>query len=388
MTLRVEFITSLSQVAPRQWNRLFATDHPFVSHAFLLALEDSLAVGPGSGWQSLHSLFYQGEQLIGALPGYIKTHSYGEYIFDFAWADAYARHGMDYYPKLVHAVPFTPVTGPRLGLVGEVDQTAALNAYLAALAPLQQKLALSSCHWLFTDKQACQGMVQHGFIQRQAVQFQWHNRGYGDFNDFLARCSARHRKQMRKERNKVASQGIEVRRLSGAEISPGDMAFFYRCYRHTYIKRSGHEGYLNEATFQQWRAHLADHLLLVQASYTSGAGKARPVASALYFFDQQGLYGRYWGALEQVDALHFECCLYQGIDFAIERGLSLFNPGTQGEHKIARGFEPIDCYSAHALSAPDFTPAIRRFVADESRELNVYKDAARQRLPFKTGLCW
>lgn len=375
---RIEFINQIARVDKASWDRVASKHHPFVSYAFLHALEASNSVNAESGWQPHHLLIYQNDQLIGMLPLYSKTHSYGEYVFDFAWANAYHQHGLEYYPKLVATIPFTPVTGSRLMLSGAVDHNALLPLILDALKEFVSQQAHSSLHWLFVDESTSKELSENGLLQRRSVQFQWFNRGYNDFTDFLSHFTARRRKSIRKERQKMTSSQISVQRVSRQHITDEQMVFFYQCYRQTYRKRSGHDGYLTEAFFNMLLKDLSDNLLLVIALRDE-----RPIASALYLFDEHQLCGRYWGSMEDVDGLHFECCYYQGIEFCIERGIKSFNPGTQGEHKILRGFEPIFCYSNHCLQEPAFHHAIERFLQQETPEIKQYKDNAASLLPFK-----
>ncbi|XOV78767.1 MAG: GNAT family N-acetyltransferase [Aestuariibacter sp.] len=379
MNTKITFVTNINDISSEQWNKLAANQYPFLQHAFLAALESSGSVTTETGWQPFHLIATNSdtEQLMAAMPLYIKTHSYGEYIFDWAWADAYQRHGFRYYPKLLSAIPFTPVTGPRL-LVAEPSNCPELTTEIfGRLKDTCIKTGLSSCHVLYPDTSSIQD-ISKDWLQRHSVQFQWHNKGYADFQDFLAGFSSRKRKNVKKERDKITKQHIQINRLTGDDISEGDMQFFYSCYRETYLKRSGHGGYINEDCFLGWWRSMKNNMMLVRATL-----QGHPVAAALYFFDANGLYGRYWGALKDIDGLHFECCYYQGIEFCIEHHLPLFNPGTQGEHKIQRGFEPITCHSWHWIAEPAFQHAIANFTKEEQLQLSHYKQQAKQLLPFK-----
>jgi predicted N-acyltransferase len=378
MPLSFEFISRIELIPAPDWDKLAFEHSPLLQHSFLAALENSGSVGEQTGWQAQHLTIYQSHSLIGILPLYIKTHSYGEYVFDFAWAEAYERHGLSYYPKLVSAIPFTPVTGSRLMLAAHINLDEVLGPLCAALKARATALGLSSIHWLFVEEELSAPLHEQGLLQRKSVQFQWYNRGYQSFEGFLARFTSRKRKNVRKERSKVCDAGISVKRISGGDIRPEDMDFFFSCYQQTYMKRSGHGGYLTRQFFSQLLSTMRDHLLLVIASKDE-----QPVAAAFYLYDQQQLCGRYWGALEEFDGLHFECCYYQGIAFCIEQGIASFNPGTQGEHKIMRGFEPIYCYSNHYLAEPAFHQAVERFLEQERPQIAHYKLQAESLLPFK-----
>jgi predicted N-acyltransferase len=379
--IEIEFISSISQIEPLHWNHLAKGSGPFLQHSFLAALENSNSVCADSGWQPQHLIAYQNKAIVGILPLYIKSHSYGEYVFDFAWANAYQQHGMDYYPKLVSAIPFTPVTGKRLMLADDGQESIVLPAIVDAVKVRMDQLDLSSVHWLFVDKETQSKLTRNGLLPRQSVQFQWANKGYKSFTQFLESFTARRRKMVKKERAKIDHAGFTVRRISGKDIKLQDIHFFYRCYQQTYLKRSGHSGYLKHDFFIQVYQTMVEQMLLVVAEKGN-----RPIAAALYFFDQEQLCGRYWGALEESDGLHFECCYYQGIEFCIENNVGGFNPGTQGEHKILRGFEPIFCYSSHFLKDPDFHNAVDRFLQNEGPQIELYQQQTQSLLPFKQDI--
>lgn len=374
----IEFISRITDIDESKWNNLSKGCGPFLDHQFLSALESSHSVNAQAGWQPHHLLVYQDSLLVGILPLYIKTHSYGEYVFDFAWANAYQQHGLDYYPKLVSAIPFTPVTGQRLIVAPQLQVETLLPYVVSAIKQRIEQLGLSSMHWLFVDKQTQECLAESGQLSRQSVQFQWFNRDYQNFDDFLQSFTARRRKSVKKERLKIANAEIHVQRKSGDSLLPEDMDFFYQCYQQTYLKRSGHNGYLTQAFFKQLFDTMKQQILLVVASKQD-----IPVAAALYLFDNQQLCGRYWGALQELDGLHFECCYYQGIEFCIEKNLSSFNPGTQGEHKILRGFEPIFCYSSHWLVESEFHAAVARFLQQEAPQIERYQQQTSELLPYK-----
>ena len=375
--LCLEFISSIEHVVATEWDKLVGNSSPFIKHTFLHALEQSGSVSAKTGWQPHHLLVYQKKQLVGILPLYIKGHSYGEYVFDFAWANAYQANGLEYYPKLVSAIPFTPATGQRLCLSDEVSLQTQQTIYQTLIDYINRH-KISTMHWLFTQNAESLSLHQAGFLQRKSVQFHWFNQDYQSFDDFLQRFSSRKRKNVKKERQRLAQSGLQIRKLLGTQLDQQALDTFYLCYQQTYLKRSGHQGYLNKAFFAQIFAQMQDQLLVIQAESAQG-----PIASALLFYDRNTLYGRYWGCLHEVDGLHFECCYYQGIEFCIEHQIACFNPGTQGEHKISRGFEPIYCYSNHWIADPAFRQAIDQFIQQENAHLADYKQETESLLPFK-----
>jgi predicted N-acyltransferase len=373
---------SIADIPASTWDELFCSENPFVQHAYLLALEESGCVHAKTGWQPQHMLLLDGENPVAALPLYAKSHSYGEFVFDWGWAEAYERYGLEYYPKLVSAIPYTPVTGPRVGLSAGVDAAEVYSILLSMIRNLSLKHGYSGWHLLFPDaslrKELGSVLDENAFLQREAVQFHWFNRNYNTFEVFLLSLRSSRRKNVRRERRLVAEQGISLRRKQGREISDEEWQGFYQCYRDTYRKRSGHDGYLNQAFFKQLRETMTDSLLLVVAC----KGETM-VASSLFLFDERCLYGRYWGALEDISCLHFEACLYQGIEFCIEHGLAEFDPGTQGEHKLLRGFEPVRSASYHWIADSRFRAAIADFLQHEKRGTDSYQEQAETFLPFK-----
>ncbi|WP_026375571.1 GNAT family N-acetyltransferase [Aestuariibacter salexigens] len=381
MSLRVEFSSDIESVSPDAWDALSGTQCPFLQHAFLQALERTGCVGGSSGWLPNHALVFDQQQLVAAVPLYVKQHSYGEYVFDHAWANAYHRHGLPYYPKLVSAVPFTPVTSSRLLCLPEINEADIVNAVDTAIKSHCANSDYSSMHWLFLPPDLANSLINKGYLSRQSIQFVWYNRGYSTFSDFVGLFASRKRKNILKERRHVAAQHVRIERLSGTAIGEQDMQDFYLCYQQTYLKRSGHTGYLNRAFFMQLLDKLSHHLLLAKAHNDAGVA-----GCALFLFDRQGLYGRYWGALQDINGLHFECCYYQGIEFAIEKNLAFFNPGTQGEHKILRGFEPTQCLSSHKLFDDRFHDAVGHFLDQETEALTHYKVDADGLLPFRSDV--
>ncbi|MGE5336740.1 MAG: GNAT family N-acetyltransferase [Gemmatimonadota bacterium] len=355
---RTQFVDDLSAIGRDAWTRLLAADtdvNPFLHYDFLHALHESGAASAASGWSPHYLTVWRADRLVAAAPLYAKAHSYGEYVFDWAWAEAYQKRGIAYYPKWLVAVPFTPVGGSRLIAVDD-DARARLADALVAHA---RASGLSSLHVLLAPAAHTALLQQRGLLLRQGVQFHWRNAGYADFDEFLARMLQPKRKKIRAERRKVAEHGVELQRRPGAEISDADWKFFHRCYCATYAAHWS-TPYLNLDFFLRIGRSMPERLMMVVA-----LRNGQPIASALGVYDQTRLYGRYWGALEQVPCLHFECCYYQMIEFAIERRLQIFEGGAQGAHKIARGLDPVPTYSAHWLAHPGMHDAVRRFLAQE-----------------------
>lgn len=382
--MNLRFISTLQAVDKEQWNALVTHGYPFARYEFLSALETSGSVGGQSGWLPRHLVIEDDQGLAAAMPLYEKNHSYGEYVFDWQWANAFERHGQAYYPKLLTAIPFTPATGPRILTRNKEQLAEVLPVVRSALHQLSSELAISSWHLLFADNETVELLKNdQDLMQRQDIQFHWQNCGcqdntkYRDFDHFLEGFRSSKRKQIKRERRKISEQGIYIQRRAGSEITSRDWDEFYACYQSTYLKRSGHTGYLNKEFFDDIATSLADSCMLVTA-YKDDA----LIAASLFFFDEQRLYGRYWGALSSHDCLHFEACYYQGIEFAIERDLECFDPGTQGEHKLVRGFEPTKTTSFHWIADADFADAIDRFLQQERQHTDRYQTAATDHLPF------
>ena len=365
-----QVVESLAAVDPAQWNEL-AGPQPFVRHEFLSALVDSGCAAARSGWLPQFLLLRRAGALVGAMPLFAKSHSYGEYVFDWAWADAHERNGVEYYPKLLCAVPFTPVRGPRLLAAGDAERRALIRG---ALALAQQS---SSLHVLFPNEDEARLMEASGMLLRRTVQFHWRNQDYADFDDFLSRLNHARRKTMRQVRRRVREAGVELRWLEGHAIERRHWEFFNRCYRTTYAQHRS-SPYLNLEFFLRIGKTLAPHLAMVLAERDG-----RPIASALFVNDGITLYGRYWGAVEHVPLLHFECCYYQAIEFAIRRRLQLFEGGAQGEHKLFRGLLPVETYSAHWLAHPRFARAIETFLEREGAGIDRYVNELCEHSPFK-----
>ncbi len=366
--------TSISSLGVDAWDALSTSSQPFLRHAFLSALEDSGSIGTGTGWQAAHQVLLGADgKPLAALPAYVKQHSYGEYVFDHAWADACHRAGIDYYPKLLGAIPFSPVSGPRL-LGDPLAAAQLLDELTASLEPQ----GLSSVHVNFTDP-AADALLQgrDGWLERYGCQFHWHNRGYRDFQDFLDALSSRKRKQMRKEREQVAGQGIEFEWREGHQLAEAEWDFVYQCYANTYhVRRQA--PYLTRAFFSLLAERTPESIRVVLARQGS-----RPVAMAFSLIGGGSLYGRYWGCLAEFDRLHFETCFYQGMAYAIEQGVQRFDAGAQGEHKLIRGFEPQITRSWHYLCHPGLRAAVADFLGQERAGVLAYAEEARSLLPYR-----
>ena len=351
------------------WDRL-AGDDPFVSHAFLSALEASESVGKGTGWTPATILVEDGEShLTSAAPAYLKTHSQGEYVFDQGWADAFQRAGGSYYPKLQIAVPFTPVPGPRL--LGKQPQH-----LLGAAEAVVVQNEISSAHITFIDEAGAVEAARRGWLIRHGIQYHWHSRGYGNFADFLDALTSRKRKVIRKERE-AARRGLEFRALRGAEIRPDDWSWMWRFYQDTGSRKWGHP-YLTREFFDLIGEWMSDRLLLFLA-----LRDGQPIAGALNLIGGDTLYGRYWGTVEEVPNLHFELCYYQAIEWAIANGLAHVQAGAQGEHKLARGYEPVLTTSAHFIVDPGFRRAVEQFLTGERQAIASEMDWLRGALPYR-----
>lgn len=378
MNYRTHIVSSLSEVGQARWDALVAAQEnptPFLSWAFLHALHESGSAAPQTGWQPQYIVLYDGDELAAALPLYVKGHSYGEYVFDWAWADAYQRHGLDYYPKLLSAIPFTPVAGPRLMAVGDAARAALVEALLA----VQGASEVSSTHVLFPPEEQARRLADAGFLLRSGVQFHWLNQGYGDFEAFLSTLEQKKRKNIRAERRKVREAGVSLRRVRGFEATDADWVLFNRCYRHTYQAHHS-TPYLNLDFFRRIGATMPANILLVIASRAG-----RDIAASLVIHNESTLFGRYWGELEHVPCLHFEAAYYQPIEFCIEQGILAFEGGAQGEHKMARGFLPTRTWSAHWLAHPAFADAIERFLEREQGGIDDYLDELNERTPFRSA---
>ena len=369
-----ETVGSIAEIGPTEWNRLAAgkaaSGNPFVQHAFLAALERSGSVGPGTGWTPRHIVLRSNGRIVAAAPAYLKEHSFGEYVFDHGWAEAYARAGGRYYPKLLCAVPFTPVTGPRLLAENEAGRKLLANALVTAAT----RARLSSAHVTFHQNEPEQ--LAESFLERTGLQYHWFNKGYRSYDDFLGALSSRKRKALRRERREAA-QGLIFRRLSGAEIKERHWDVFWRFYQDTGSRKWGRP-YLTRTFFSLIGEAAPDSILMILAE---DAG--RPVAGALNFIGDDALFGRYWGRTEERPFLHFEVCYHQAIDFAIERRLGRVEAGAQGDHKLARGYEPVLTRSSHWIADPGFREAVARFLNAERRQIEAELAAIADESPFR-----
>lgn len=369
-TLRI--IENLADIQAADWDALSEGD-PMLSHAFLYALQESGCATPSFGWKAKFITLWHDDSLVGAMPLYLKMNSFGEHVFDFAWADAYRRHGLHYYPKLVCMVPFTPVTGRRLLAKSEGVRSLLLKHALECA----RSIGVSSLHCLFLNEQDALEAQAQGMMLRQDVQFHWKNPGYRDFDDFLATLSRDKRKRIKQERRRVEEAGIELRCVTGHDATAEQWAFFAACYLHTLrLHNSPHQ--LNEDFFQRIGAALPQHTLLVIASR-----EGRPIASALNYVTEEALYGRSWGTFEFHSGLHFETCYYQAIEYCIAHNIKTFEGGAGGEHKLARGFLPVTTRSAHWLAHPQFAQAVENFLKHEADAVSGYVGEMNERSPFK-----
>jgi len=368
--------TSISHIDRQGWQALQQGDYPFLRYEFLAALESSGSVTRETGWQPLHVEVKQGGETQLFLPLYLKYHSWGEYVFDWSWAEAFERAGKNYYPKLLGAIPFTPATGPRW--LSNLEESASVNLVAEILRKLCQEYQLESGHLLFpkTDSAA---LAATGLKLRKGCQFHWFNDNYTSFDHFLESFNARKRKDVRKERRKSAEQGISFEQLSGESIETRHIEAFYDFYVMTYLVR-GQQPYLSKEFFLELQQQMPEQMLLVMAKRDH-----EYVAGALSFFDSDTLYGRYWGCTAEFDSLHFETCYYQGLDFCINKGLQRFDPGAQGEHKIKRGFRPTPTYSFHHIPDTRFSFAIENFLAQEIAAVDQRISQLQNHLPFKQG---
>jgi len=375
--MRIEFNDSITAINPSAWNALTGADHPFLRHEFLASIETSGSVGPGSGWRPCHAALYADEKLIGAIPLYEKSDSWGEFVFDFAWANAYQQSGLNYYPKLVSAVPFTPVTGPRFLTLAEHDFATLACALADAVQRLVKERGISSWHVLFPLPRDREILARQGLLQRKDCQFHWRNRSYETFDDFLGELRSAKRKKLRRERRRIREAGITFRHLDGNAMTADLWRDIMPLYASSFLRR-GREPYFNEAFFCAVTAHMPEQVLVILAEY-----QQQPIASAICFRSEDTLFGRYWGSSARYHSLHFETCYYQGIEYCIANGLQHFEPGTQGEHKISRGFEPTETWSAHWLSHPQFADAVDTFLDQERIYTDDYIESVRDHVPFK-----
>lgn len=390
LNLKLKFVESIEEIGREHWNALTGIDNPFTRYEFLHALETTGCTNTKTGWTPMHvAVYWQDDKLnleaqmdgspVAVLPLYMKNNSWGEYVFDWSWANAYESHGISYYPKFLTAVPFTPSVGHRV-FIGESMISAKeelIGFIFRQIKDRAKELNVSSWHVLFPTEPEAEALVNEGMLRRSGTQFQWENRDYSSFEDFLTTLNSRKRKSIKKERKKVHAAGIEFRRTEGCEISGAQWEEFYVFYQSTYLVR-GQQGYLSQSFFREIAQSMPDQLLLINASK-----EGQDIAAALFFKNSQALFGRYWGSAADYEFLHFETCYYQGQDYAIEHSIRLFDSGAQGEHKIQRGFEPIFTHSAHWLAHPSFSDAIGNFLKEEKPHIERYKASAETLLPFR-----
>ena len=373
----VRVLSSITDVDAGEWDAPVRDNYPFLWHAFLAALEAHHCVGTDSGWVPRHLAHFRNDRLVGAMPLFEKYNSWGEFVFDHAWADAYERYGMEYYPKLVNAIPFTPASGQRVLLDSENEAEIA-GLLVAAANKLVKDAGYSGIHTLFPGERDFTLLNRGGAVSRNDCQFHWHNRGYRGFEDFLEALKSRKRKKIRQERRRVDQAGLEIQRLTGESASEEDWRDFTRLYRSIYNRKYGLPAF-NLGFFMEVAATLGRQIHLVLARE-----QGHSVAGALMYSDDNTLYGRHWGCENYVDCLHFELCYYQGIELCLEAGLDRFDPGAQGEHKIARGFEAHRTRSLHWMAESPFNQAIRRFVDSEQAGVSRYIDQVRAHSPFRS----
>jgi predicted N-acyltransferase len=378
VTLRAaRFLDSIAQIDAASWNAMAGASQPFLRHEFLLAMEESGCASPRTGWDPKHVVIEDSAGIaVAAMPLFRKSHSRGEFVFDFSWAGAYAQHGLRYYPKLLTAVPFTPVSGPRVLLGPKADPKTATAKLTRAVIDYARRGQLSSWHVLFPSGDTAADLDDIGLILRRDCQFHWYNQGYSSFEAFLATFTAEKRKKAKRERRRVAEAGIEFDTLHGGDMSPTLWSTVYAFYADTF-HRHGHEPYLNLDFFRRVAAAMPNALMLKIARIG-----AEPIAVAIFFVGSEALYGRYWGAGGNYHSLHFEACYYQGIEYCIEKGLQRFEPGTQGEHKVPRGFVPTLTHSAHYIADSRFAAAIRDYAEREARGVDTYAAAVNEHVPY------
>lgn len=381
-SLQLEILPRLSNIASSEWNALLPKDAgPFLRHEFLSALEETGCVGDNTGWQIAHLILRDELKLVGAMPLYLKQHSYGEFVFDWSWAQAYEQQGMQYFPKALCAIPFTPVQGSRILNNGDVDAGLMEKHLIAGLKTVVTQNNLSSAHVLFPYAAEVKEFQNQGFMLRDSVQFHWHNQGYDNFEQFLAALTMKRRKNIRREREQVARELISFRHVPGKASTDSDWEFFYRCYANTYLEHHSNP-YLSEAFFKSWAQRMPENLHLIIAERSGN-----PIAASLLVVDPicSKAYGRYWGAIEHIPCLHFETAYYQAIEYCIANQIHTFEGGAQGEHKMARGFLPTTIQSAHYIADPQFAKAVQHFLNREHQGIGAYVDELAEHSPLKSS---
>jgi predicted N-acyltransferase len=377
--MRLTVHDAIADFSADEWNTLAGSECPFLRHEFLETAELTGCVAPESGWTPRHLSVSRDSQLLGVMPLYQKDHSWGEFVFDWAWARAYEQAGIPYYPKLVSAIPFTPAPSRRLLLAADADPEAA-RALLDGAIDLAHEAGCSSLHLLFPLEEELPVLREAGLRVRKNCQFHWQNRDYTDFDEFLHGFTAAKRKKARRDRRRVREAGIRFRRLHGAEIDPATWKVVFQLISMTFMRR-GSLPYFDLDFFLRVSELLPDNILVILAEKDNA-----PIAAALFFESKSTLYGRYWGSNGYHDALHFETCYYQGIEYCIEKGLQVFEPGTQGEHKVSRGFTPVSTWSAHWLAQPEFLSAMGEYLDEEARHIDRYMDAVDEHTPYRNDI--
>lgn len=377
--MHIRIIDTIDDVSAAQWNMLHDHRNPFVEHEFLAALEHQQCVGGNTGWLPRFIIAEQDNQLMGAIPMYLKYHSMGEFVFDWAWANAYNRAGLEYYPKLVIAIPYTPVTGPRVLLANTLQREAIADAMIGYALEYARTSNVSSMHWLFPESDNAQWLEQHGLMLRTDCQFHWKNNDYRNFDDFLAQLSSHKRKKLKRERRYIKEQEILCQTLTGTEISASHLNMFHDFYQSTFHKK-GHAAPLTPGFFKALGETLTNNIVLILAYHHN-----KCVAGAFFMRGNDTLFGRYWGCNEEFHSLHFELCYYLAIDYCIEHGLTYFEAGAQGEHKLMRGFYPTQTRSLHWIAHPAFRKVIHDYLAQEYHHVESYLQETEKHLPYKTG---
>ena len=378
----LEIIDKLTEISATEWNALLNHDAgPFLKYEFLNTLEETNCVGANTGWQIAHLALYRQDQMIGAMPLYLKRHSYGEFVFDWSWAQAYEQQGMQYYPKALCAIPFSPVQGARLLCSAKEDLPQVQAQLIAGLKALVLNNNLSSAHILFPQGSEASALANQGFMLRDCVQFHWHNQNFESFEQFLSMLTMKRRKNIRREREQVAKEGISFKHIPGQEANDEDWEFFYRCYENTYLEHHS-SPYLNAEFFKLLSRRMPENLHLIIACRNQ-----IPIAASLLAVDAEAskVYGRYWGAIEHVPCLHFETAYYQAIEYCIKEQIQIFEGGAQGEHKMARGFLPTTIQSAHFIADPRFSKAVEHFLDREHQGIAAYVDELAEHNPLKSS---
>jgi uncharacterized protein len=381
-TFQLEILDRLSDIQVSEWNALLSLDSgPFLRYEFLSALEETGCVGGNTGWQVAHLILKDDQNLLGAMPLYLKQHSYGEFVFDWSWAKAYEQQGMQYFPKALCAVPFTPVQGSRILSGGDINTGLVEQKLIEGLKAVVLQNNLSSAHVLFPYAAEANELKNQGFMLRDSVQFHWHNQDFVNFEQFLAALTMKRRKNIRREREQVANELISFRHVPGKVSTDADWEFFYRCYENTYLEHHSNP-YLSEAFFKLWAKRMPENLHLIIAERSGN-----PIAASMLVVDPMSskAYGRYWGAIEHVPCLHFETAYYQAIEYCITNQILTFEGGAQGEHKMARGFLPTTIQSAHFIADPQFAKAVQHFLNREHQGIGAYVDELAEHSPLKSS---